>query len=94
MQCVRLDWIFDPQAIPKMLLAQHDVEDLQQIYILVFYNINHCTCQCGLIWREIKKGVRWNPYFVVKYIGMKPTQSDRLLVGDKMNLMTFICEGF
>ena len=68
------------------------IMNMQQIKVIIFNNIHHCTGKSSFIWWIIKQWIGGNLHFMIKYIGYKSTQSYRLLVSNKMHLVTFLSQ--
>ena len=67
---------------------------MQQIEIVIHNYIYHITCKCYFVWRIIKQRICRHTHFVIKNIGIKHIEPHRLLVSNKVNVMTFIGKCF
>ena len=69
------------------------VVHMQQIQVLLAHNFNHFRGEYQLVGRVVKKRVLGNSDFVIKDIGPKAAQANRLIVGNEMDLMAICSEG-
>jgi len=67
---------------------------VQQIDIIIHDHIYHGAGQRSFIRRVIEQRVSRYAHFMIKNIGMKLTQPHRLLVGNEMNLVSFVGQRF
>jgi hypothetical protein len=73
---------------------RYGVMHMQQVYVVVPYNIHQGTGKGCLVRWEIEQWVSGHPHFMEKNIGTESGQSYRLLVGDKMNDMPLVGQRF
>ncbi len=73
---------------------RNGIMHMQQVKIIIFDHIHHCTGQCGFVRRIIKQRISRHLHFVVKNIGNKSIQPYRLLVSNKMHLVAFLRNAF
>src|SRR5687768_9635205 len=67
---------------------------MENINVMVIHYVYHCTRQCGFVRWIVKQRIGWNPHLMVKYISMETRQTYRLLVCNKMNIVSYICKRF
>jgi hypothetical protein len=68
----------------------YGIMHMQQIDIIIYYNINHGARQGCFIRRIIEQRIGGHPYLMIKNVGIELAQPDRLLVRNKMDLVSFV----
>src|SRR6187200_611944 len=72
---------------------RYGIMDMEQIQLFILDDIDQLTGQRSVIWGIIKQWVLLCIHFMEKNIFLEMVKSDRALIRDKMNLMTFGGQG-
>ena len=63
---------------------------MQQLQVVVFHHVHQHAGKRRFVWRIVKKRVGGYLHFVIKNIRNKAVQTNRLLVSDEVNVVSFL----
>src|SRR6185312_1051554 len=62
---------------------------VQQVELMIINHIYHGTGECRFVRGVLEKRISSYAHFMIEYISVEFNQTDRLLIRDEMNLMSF-----